>query len=367
MYNYRIKNIAIINNKGYGTGIGRYSVNMHKTLINHGIDSTLYQLFTHNKYNLPRQKNIDGINIGRYSSYLNTEFLKLYYKKVKHTVRGDIVHISDPSLSNLVKIFPEAVLTVHDLYYLNNRSNSRIISYLMKERYRKINKFNYILADSNVTKRSLIKDLKVENNKIFLVYPGTDIKALRNEKIKNKELIGFNTNDIILINVAYDNPNKNLKFLYQILSYLPEDYKLVRIGKNTRENIEYSRKINVYSRIKFIENIDDDKLIKYYQNSDICVYPSLFEGFGYGNVEAMASGLPIITSNIPIMKEIIGSCGILLNPERFELWIESILSLSDLEKYNHFSSLGLQRANNFSLDNQFNQLMDFYEAKNLGT
>lgn len=367
MYNYRIKNIAIINNKGYGTGIGRYSVNMHKTLLNHGVDSTLHQLFTHNQYSLPKQENIYGVNLGKYSSYINTEFLRLYYKKIKHAVKGNIVHISDPSLSNLVKIFPKAVLTVHDLYYLNNRSNSNIISYIMKERYKKINSFNYILVNSIFTKRSLIKELKVENNKIFLVYPGTDIKVFRNGKIKNKETIGFNNNDIVLINVAYDNPNKNLKFLYQILSSLPEEYKLVRIGKNTRENIEYSKKINVYSRIKFIENLDDDKLIKYYQNSDIFVYPSLFDGFGYGNVEAMASGLPVITSNIAIMKEIVGNCGILLSTDKTDQWVDSILSLTDSEKYNYLSSLGIQRANYFSIDNEFTQLKNFYEVENLGT
>ena len=367
MHNFKIKNIAIINNKGYGTGIGRYSVNMHNTLINHGINSTLYQLFTHNQYSLPKQENIYGINLGRYSSYLNTELLTLYYKKIKNAVRGEIIHISDPSLSNLVKIFPNAVLTVHDLYYLNNKSNSRIISYIMKERYKKINSFNYILVNSDFTRRSLIRELKINNNKIFLVYPGTDIKIFGNKKLKNKKLIGFNNNDIVLINVAYDNPNKNLKFLYQILSSLPENYKLVRIGKNTKENIEYSKRINVYSKIKFIENLDDDKLIKYYQNSDIFVYPSLFDGFGYGNVEAMASGLPVITSNIPIMKEIVGSCGILLSSEKADQWIDSILSLSNLEEYNNFSSLGFERASNFSLDNEFIQLMNFYEAQNLGT
>ncbi|WMT44427.1 MAG: glycosyltransferase [Cuniculiplasma divulgatum] len=365
MNNFRLTNIAILNNKEYETGIGRYSLNMHKTLLKHGINSTLYQLFTHNHYRVTKQEDIYGINLGKYSNFLNTAFLSLYQRKIKHVVKGNIIHISDPSISNLVKIFPSAVLTVHDLYYVNNKCNSRITSLMMKESYRQINSFEYILVDSDFTKKSLIKELKTSYDKIFLVYPGIDINAFKNKNIKNKKLIGFTDSDIVLLNVAYDNPNKNLKFLYKILSSLPANYKLVRIGKNTKENVEYTKKIDVYSRIKFIENLNDCELIKYYQNSDIFVYPSFFDGFGYGNVEAMASGLPVITSDIPLMKEIVGNCGILLDIEKFDQWIDAILSLSDLEKYNYFSLLGVERANNFSLENEFNQLKNFYELENL--
>lgn len=313
-----------------------------------------------------KQRNIYGINLRKYSEYINTALLKLYRTKIKHSVSEKIIHISDPSLSDLVKIFPNAVLTVHDLYYLNNKSNSRIYSYMMKERYRTISSFDYILANSDFTKKSLIKKLKIDYRKISVVYPGTDIDDFKNKKTKNKKSIGFADSDIVLINVAYDTPNKNLKFLYRMLSSLPANYKLVRVGKNTEENIEYSKKINVYSRIKFIENLDDYQLRKYYHNSDIFVYPSIFEGFGYGNVEAMASGLPVITSDIPIMREIVGDCGMLLRTERSDQWIDAILRLSSLEDYNYFSLKGIERANNFSLESSFIQLTNFYESVNLG-
>lgn len=361
MYPLESKRIAIINRHRKGTGIERYSVNLHKILMNHNLDSTLYQIFSCEKDSTRNRKCIKGPNLGEYSDIIGTALFRFYCKRIKDGIKADIIHISDPSIAGLIELFPEAILTVHDLYYLNNKSNSRLVSHFIKKQYERIDLFKYILANSNFTKESLIKDLKVSGSKIFVLYPGTDMNLFGIKGQKEKGEIGFKDSYRLLINVGYDNTNKNLKFLYRILSMLPEQYKLIRIGRNDEKNIEYTKKIGVYDRIKFIEKVSDVELARYYQNSDIFVYPTLYEGFGYGNIEAMASGLPVVTSNIPVMKEIVGKYGVLVGVEKPDEWVSIIQDLSNRGTYDQYVSLSRERAKKFSMENEFTQIADFYK------
>jgi len=360
MKDLKNEKIAIINDKGYNVGIGRYAFNLNKNLLDHNLNSTLYQLFS-----LSRESdnvvNFPGLSFTKYKQEINEVFLKFYLHKIRKLVNADIIHISDPGLADLFKIFPKALLTVHDLYYLEHRGNSLLMSMHMKRAYKKIKKFNYILSDSENTKNELIEKLRVRRDKIFVVYPAVNSDKFANSVKKNKSLIGFRDEDVVLINVSYDNPNKNLRFLYKILAKLPAEYKLIRIGRNRQENINYAKFLGVYNRIKFLESINDDELVKYYHNSDIFVYPTLYEGFGFGNIEAMASRLPVISSDIPVINEVVGKYGILLNPNDIDLWVDSIKKLSDPSTNKYYSTIGPERAYEFSFNKQFERLKIIYD------
>ena len=85
----------------------------------------------------------------------------------------------------------------------------------------------------------------------------------------------------------------------------------------------------VSSSIKILQSVPYDKVERLYQESNIFVFPSLVESFGHPLVEAMASGLPVIASDIPIHREVCGDAAIYFDP----------LNENDLaEKINYLSS-----------------------------
>ncbi|MEM3873262.1 MAG: glycosyltransferase family 1 protein, partial [Nitrososphaeria archaeon] len=343
-----------------GTGITRYSIDLFNNLKRHNEDVIFFQLF--HPIELEGINNIKFLNLNSKYNDLGKPFSKFFVKNLKPVLKSDIIHISDPSIYGIHKIVQDAILTVHDLYYLDHNSNSILYSIYMRNAYKNIKRFKYIISNSIYTKNELINKLKINSNNVNVIYPYVDLDKFNYNKNKDKKSIGFSDDDIVILNVAYDSPNKNLRFLYELISKLPYRYKLVRIGKNNRANLEYAKKIGVINRIKFIENASDKELISFYHNSDVFVYPTSFEGFGYGNVEAMASGIPVISSNLDVIKEILDNAAILANPFDLSEYVDALVRLQDKDIYKEYSLKGLERAKVFSSEEQFRKLNEYYNA-----
>ena len=85
------------------------------------------------------------------------------------------------------------------------------------------------------------------------------------------------------------------------------------------------------------------------QSADCFAFPSLYEGFGLPVLEAMNFGIPVLTSRVSSLPEVVGEAGILINPNKaqdIQKGLEKILSDSALQK--KLSATGKQRAREFS-------------------
>lgn len=86
-----------------------------------------------------------------------------------------------------------------------------------------------------------------------------------------------------------------------------------------------------------------------YNAAKLFVYPSLYEGFGLPTVEAMACGIPVITSNITSIPEVVDNSALLIDPKDTDSLCESMLNvLSNQALYNNLVKSGLKRAAQFS-------------------
>ena len=85
----------------------------------------------------------------------------------------------------------------------------------------------------------------------------------------------------------------------------------------------------VSKRIKMLGYVDESEKSIILSNSLIFIYPSFYEGFGIPILEAMISKVPVITSNISSMPEVIGDSGLLIEPTKIETITDAMIKLTD--------------------------------------
>ena len=120
-------------------------------------------------------------------------------------------------------------------------------------------------------------------------------------------------------------------------------------------------------RIRHLGYISDENKRILLAGCAALVYPSLYEGFGLPVLEAMASGVPLITSNVSSLPEVVGTAGLLVDPESVEqLAVAMLRLLSDPELARKLSALGRERARMFSWENTAAETFKAYRAAHEG-
>ena len=166
-----------------------------------------------------------------------------------------------------------------------------------------------IVAISEMVKQDIQKHYKVPDEKIAVVYNGVALKRFHPENKKRhrlsiREKLNIPENEVLILFVGSGFERKGLKFLLQSLEFLSSDnWRLLLMGKgNWSRYLPFASKEN-QKKIHCQEPVDD--LEKYYASADIFVLPSIYEPFGNANLEALASGLPVVTSRNSGAAEII--------------------------------------------------------------
>ena len=205
-------------------------------------------------------------------------------------------------------LFPECYYR-HTLYYYRL---SRAIH---------LNCYDEILVNSHTTKRDLVKHLKVPEEKVSVTLLGKDESftkkndAYRNQRVREK----YGLPDSYLLFTGTLEPRKNITGLLEAYwnTRARESLKLVIAGKKGwlyEEIFETVERFDLKERVVFTGFVDDDDLPCIYSMAKVFVYPSHYEGFGLPVLEAMACGVPVITSNVSSLMEVIGEAAILVDP-----------------------------------------------------
>ena len=163
------------------------------------------------------------------------------------------------------------------------------------------------------------------------------------------------------------NPRKNLKSLSSIFLELKKKafpHQLVIVGKQdykSEEIVQTVGKSNFSDSIIFTGFVPDGDLPFLYQGAELFVYISLFEGVGLPVLEAMSSGLPVLTSNTTSLREIVGDAGVTVNPQnRKEIQQALLRLLEDKELRNGYIQKGFSRAAPFTWEATARATLDIY-------
>ncbi|GAB7191084.1 glycosyltransferase family 1 protein [Kineococcus sp. NUM-3379] len=121
-----------------------------------------------------------------------------------------------------------------------------------------------------------------------------------------------------LLHVGARRPHKNVDVAVRALASLPADVHLVLVGSLDRRFPDLVptavRELGLSSRVVHLQGISDGELMALYAGAHAFVYPSAVEGFGLPLLEAMAAGVPVVASDIPVFREVGGDAALFVPP-----------------------------------------------------
>jgi len=223
-----------------------------------------------------------------------------------------------------------SVITIHDLIFLQLPS-----LYQRFDRYVYKKKVQYgarvatrIIAVSEQTKSDIIRFLNVEESRISVIYQGCHRQFYHRVSRESLEYTRkqFALPREYLLYVGTIEERKNLLKIVEAMDHGGIDFPLVVVGRKTayynqvKSYIEKRRMKN----IQFLEQVQVTDLPAIYQGSRGFIYPSSYEGFGIPILEALNSGIPVITSSSGCLAETAGKGGLLIDPLNREEMIAAI-------------------------------------------
>jgi glycosyltransferase involved in cell wall biosynthesis len=187
------------------------------------------------------------------------------------------------------------------------------------------------------------------------------------------QLLG--TFDPYCLVVGQHTPTKrHIDALHAFAAAGPRGWRLVFLQRQTTLNrlASAARRLQVADRVLWLPCVSRQDLVALLQSAGVLLQPSIYEGFGLPVLEAMACGCPVIASDLPTLREVVGDAGMLTPPghvERLAAAIRSVTSSAELRK--DLASRGLERATRFSWDRCAHETLAVYrdamdDGKQLG-
>lgn len=235
-----------------------------------------------------------------------------------------------------------------DIYQLNNWT-----------RY-SLENSTHILTISNTTKKDILKNYQIPNNKVTVVYPGFDANYYhpisdqsKIKEVKNK----YNIDREYVIFVGTLQPRKNLIRLIESFAKI-ENLKLVIVGKTTgvgrqgwmfEKILKRPKELGITDKVIFTGFVPTEELPYLVNGAKAFVLPSLWEGFGIPAVDAMACGVPVVVSNVSSLPEVVGDAGLLFDPTSVDQIEQAIRTITtDKKLHSKLSKKAIERAKKFS-------------------
>jgi glycosyltransferase involved in cell wall biosynthesis len=220
-----------------------------------------------------------------------------------------------------------------------------------------------VLTISNFSKTEIVKFTKSNPSKIHVIHLGIDKTIFKNRKKdgkSNEVLLKYNLPENYILFVGNVKPHKNLKGLIKAFDVIKNDIplqKILIVGKKegfiTGDNEVFSliKELDLEDRIIFTGYVSSEDLPYLYQLAKLFVFPSIYEGFGFPPLEAMACGCPVLTSKMASMPEICKNAVEYMDVTNVENMSSEILRLlNDEEQKQTLLKKGESRVQEFSWD-----------------
>jgi len=269
----------------------------------------------------------------------------------------DIVHDNQCLAYGIIKIAEKVVPTIATIHHpitvdrreeFKSATSERKIKRI-KKWYSFINmqkevarKLSHIVTVSECSKVDIAKEFSISLSKFRVVPNGI-----------NKEFFypvnnGARPENSIIVTNSADTPLKGLRYLLEAVSQVrkKQPIKLTVIGEPKKNGTikKLVAELGIGDIVYFTGRIKNEEFADYYSKATIAVVPSLYEGFGLPAAEAMACGVPLISTNGGALPEVVGDAGIIVEPaDSVALAKEIILLLNNADQRKKMAKAGIER------------------------
>lgn len=369
-----------------GGGIGRYTRELVHALVAED-PATSYRLFSARP---PRNPPVpDSLPVAAHVRHcpapLDERWLyRLWYRArlplPVQTFTGplDLFHSPDFVLPPVSGRIP-TILTVHDLSFVHYPETfpARLVAYLNAVVPRSVARATHVLADSEATRRDLADLWNVPAARLSVLYSGVNARFRpvtdADELAAVRRRYGLGDRPVVLA-VGTVQPRKNYELLVRAFGRIAGQcpHQLVIAGgvgwlaDGLRETV---RAQGLEERVRLTGFVDDADLPALYATADLFVFPSLYEGFGLPLLEAMACGVPVVSSDASSLPEVARvdeggePAAVLLPPQDEAQWAATMLSLlNDAAARQWLVVAGRAQAQRFTWQRAAGQLLALYRS-----
>lgn len=309
----KIKKIVIddgLSTTGGSAGIGNYSKLLYKSLQNHvaGTGDNKIEI-VYRSYSLPSWLP----SAGRRMLYL---FL---INSFGQTTEADLLHFTNFYVPAVKFKSTKYITTIHDMaaWKFPAAFSPNYLRFIKPVIIKAVSSADLIITPSQTVKDEIVSILGVQEKKIHAIHHAVNPVFKPANNFKNGEYILF---------VGSIDAQKNLITLVKAFSKLKaqskyRDLKLIIAGKKRSDFDKVKEAIyreSVETHISIPGYMSDEDVVKLYNSAELVVMPSHYEGFGIPIIEAMACGIPVVASDIPVFREVAGNAALLYgHPENY--------------------------------------------------
>lgn len=269
----------------------------------------------------------------------------------------------------------KVVNTIYDVVWLRypETMDERNLKRIQQDIHYSIQRADRIVTISESTKQDLVQLLQIPEEKIVIAPPGVHVEAFQRiftaeEQTTIKEKYGLPEKFILYMGTL--EPRKNLERLVQAFAQLQQEknlqqYSLVLAGKQgwQYEGIfQHIQQYGLESKVICTGYVEETDKAAIYQMAELFVFPSVYEGFGMPVLEAMAAGVPVITSNVSSLPEAAGDAAVLIAPQNVEQLAGAMQELlTDQALRQQCIAKGYEQCKKFTWEKSADRLIKMYE------
>lgn len=226
-----------------------------------------------------------------------------------------------------------------------------------------VKKLRHIITVSRASRADIATDFGISEAHIKIVHNGIDTEVFRPRPDIDREPF------TVMATASADAPLKGLDYLLHAIAQLKDELPQLRLNvlgklKEDGDSRALISKLGLNDRITFHSGLTSDEVSELYARATIAVVPSIYEGFGLPAGEAMACGVPVISTDGGALPEVVGDCGITVPTRNADKIADAIRQLfNDENSRTTFAEKGRARIlENFSWDIAARDVVDVYHT-----
>ena len=266
-----------------------------------------------------------------------------------------------------------SVVTIHDCIHLmfpQYLPNRLALGYARASIVAAARRATRVLTVSESSKRDILRFVNIKPEKIDVIYNAYDERFTVEPREEDVDRVRerFQLHDQFVLYAGNVKPHKNLERLIEAFHLVRrrglDHLKLVLIGDEISRYAALRRAVHrhqLHKYVRFLGYLPEETLAVMYRLAGVFVFPSLYEGFGLPPLEAMASGTPVVTSNVSSLPEVAGDAAVLVDPYDPGAIADGIYRVLTDDRFRcDLRARGAARARQFSWEQSVQRVREIY-------